>query len=167
MFVPGQSGNPNGRKPGPNVYGLDLLERNKRKLLKELVDKALAGDITALQFCAARLWPPLRAVTPKVSNIPLHNSLGAQGIEIIVSALTGVIGPDEAATLMSALASQARIVETGELLKRVERLEALRANSEKVTTYQVVEKKARRPLNPEPLLEEETDIEDQPQPPDD
>ena len=79
-FTRGQSGNPNGRTPGIlNHYGLDLLQRNKRKLLRAIVDKALAGDIVDLQFCGTRLWPPLKAVNARVTEVPLRDTLGAQG----------------------------------------------------------------------------------------
>lgn len=141
-FVKGQSGNPTGRPKGPDRYGLALLEKNKRKLLKQLIDKALAGDLKALELCADRLWPKMKSTTRPV-EIPLVGSLGGQGQEVLKATMEGRIGTDEANALMAALTAQAKLLEVSELVERVEALEQLRTGAMEVT---YVEKKLRTPL---------------------
>jgi hypothetical protein len=53
----------------------------------------------------------------------LQGSLAEQGQTVMTALGSGCISPDEAATIMQALSSQARIVEVEELERRVRDLE--------------------------------------------
>lgn len=124
-FTPGKSGNPAGRKPGgkdKRTELRELLKPHAAALIEKAVSMALKGDPSALRLCIDRLMPPLRpqreAVTLKTSG-----SLDEQASQIFEAATAGAIGADVAAELVGVLASQVRILETAELLERLEVLE--------------------------------------------
>jgi len=143
-FVKGQSGNTSGRPPGPDRYGLALLEKSNRKLLRQLIEKASGGDMRALEICADRLWPKMKPTNRPV-EIPLADSLGDQGQEVLNAVFTGLIASDEASVLINALSAQAKLIEVSELVKRIEALEEFRGTG--VQTV-VIEKMPRRQLLP-------------------
>lgn len=122
-WTPGVSGNPTGKPKGTkSKYGIALLEENRRALLKALVDKALKGDIQALNILAERLWPRLRQIGRPIVLPPASGLLARS--EIVLSAtFSGEIAPDEGKLLMDALVAQAKVQEVYELQKRVEILE--------------------------------------------
>jgi hypothetical protein len=125
-FVKGQSGNPAGRPKGSkHRYGLEILERNARPLLQQIIDRALGGDLKALEICADRLWPKVKP-TSKTVELQVAGSLGDQGQEVLKAAITGQIGTDEANALMATLTAQAKLLEVSELITRVEALEQFR-----------------------------------------
>lgn len=124
-FVRGQSGNPSGRPKGRgNQFGPKLLERHSRPLLLKLVERALGGDIKALEICVDRLLPRLKARMAPVS-LPANavSSLADQGRSVVSAALVGEIDPDQAQSLLSGLVAQARIVEISDLEQRIAALE--------------------------------------------
>jgi hypothetical protein len=101
-FIPGQSGNPAGKKPGT---------RNRATVLREalrdgedvaaarvVIDKALAGDAVAARFCVGRLEPRPRGRT---ITLDLPEGAGARDIVAAFDATlramaAGEITPDEA-----------------------------------------------------------------------
>lgn len=143
-FVKGQSGNRAGRPKGPDRYGLALLEKNNRALLQQLIDKASAGDMRALEICADRLWPKIKSINRAV-EIPLASSLSDQGQEVLNAVFTGLTASDEASTLINALSAQAKLIEVSELVKRIEALEEFRGAGGQTV---VIEKMPRRQLLP-------------------
>ena len=56
-------------------------------------------------------------------NLPVNGTLAEQGGEIIRATLSGQIPPDIGAQLISALASQGKLIELQELTERIENLE--------------------------------------------
>jgi hypothetical protein len=87
------------------------------------VELALAGDASALRICIDRIIPAAKAKDDSVTLPALNGSL-ADNAKVVVTALgAGELSPDEAATILSALATQARIVEVTEIEKRVAALE--------------------------------------------
>ncbi|WP_268921423.1 DUF5681 domain-containing protein [Methylotetracoccus oryzae] len=120
----GQSGNPSGR-PSKVSPHRKLLADNAGALASKMIELATGGDVQALRWCLDRLVPPLKARTEPVT-LDLAGSLAEQGNAILRAAGDGRITPDEAHTLLSALASQARIVEVTELQTRIEALERRR-----------------------------------------
>jgi hypothetical protein len=101
-FVPGQSGNPAGKKPGT---------RNRTTVLREalddgediaaarvVIDKALSGDMIAARFIVGRLEPRPRS---RAIELDLPDGAGASDIaaayDVTVRAMaTGEITPEEA-----------------------------------------------------------------------
>src|SRR5215470_3632342 len=63
-WLPGQSGNPTGKKPGTRnratLLAEALEEGEAEAILRVIVAKALAGDGVAARFCVSRLFPKPR-----------------------------------------------------------------------------------------------------------
>ncbi len=125
-FKPGQSGNPNGRPKGktPGAQIRKAIEDRKDDILNAVIDAAVKGDMQACKMLLDRITPPLK---PVVANVALSVGKGAslpeQGAAIVDAALSGNIAPDIASLLTSTLSNQVKIVEFGDLLKRIEALE--------------------------------------------
>ncbi len=125
-FQPGQSGNPEGRPPGirdKRTAMRELLVPHAEDLVAKAVEMALAGDATALRLCLDRLIPPARAKDDPVSVPGLSGSLADSGRIVIEALAAEKLAPDEAATILQAIATQARIVEVDDIEKRVAALE--------------------------------------------
>jgi hypothetical protein len=127
-YKPGQSGNPSGRPKGSGKSAKlrALLEPHAPELVQKAMELALEGDTTALRLCLERLVPPLkgRDETIKVQGLQGCSSLVEQGQALIDAMAGGVATPREVATMMQAVAAQAKIIEIEELEKRVAMLEA-------------------------------------------
>ena len=126
-FKKGQSGNPKGRPKGIKdrraVYR-ELLEPHTQALLKKAVDLALEGDTTALRLCLERVCPPIKAVEATVAfELPNDTPLTDTGHAILQATAGGELSPQQAQALLSALSAQAKIIETDELMRRIEALE--------------------------------------------
>lgn len=126
-FLPGVSGNPAGRKPG-NATAAKLREAIAQDLpdiLSTLTRLAKDGDVQAAKLLMDRCLPPLKAQasTFTLDTIPT-DSLADTGQLLIDSIMRGDVAPDTGAMLISSLANQARIIETTELMARIEKLEA-------------------------------------------
>ena len=74
-FQKGVSGNPAGRPKGsqslPTRLARKLLGENAEELLLVLIEKAKAGDLTALRFCLERMVPPVRSTTVSIILPPI------------------------------------------------------------------------------------------------
>ncbi|MFI3120023.1 MAG: DUF5681 domain-containing protein [Methylococcaceae bacterium] len=124
-FKKGQSGNPAGRKPG-TTSGAKVrkaIEAAIPSVLKVVIEAAKNGDIQAAKVLLDRICPPLKAQAQSV-DIAQGDTLAASGDIIIRAALSGNVPPDTAIQLISALSVQAKIIETTELIGRIEALEA-------------------------------------------
>ena len=134
-FQPGMSGNPAGRKPGKTLKITELrkaIEFRADEILQSVINAAIAGDLQAAKMLLDRVCPTLKPQAMPI-NLQVHNSLADQGNEIIKSAMLGEIPPEIATQLIAALSNQAKIIETDELLKRVEELEQKNGNRVKTT----------------------------------
>lgn len=125
-FTPGKSGNPAGRKPGGRDKRnqlRELLKPHANLLIEKAVNMALQGDVSALKLCIDRLVPPLRTQREPV-KVATSGSLTDKAEYLFNAATSGVIGADVATELVALLTAQARIIETAELVARLEALEA-------------------------------------------
>lgn len=126
-FKKGQSGNPKGRRPGVSDKRSELRELLKphaNDLVAKAVELAKDGDTTALRLCLDRLIP---AIKPRELSVQIEHFSGTrteQGQGILETMARGELTPTEATSLLQALVAQGKIVETDELMKRVEALEA-------------------------------------------
>lgn len=72
VFKPGQSGNPNGRKPGAvskmNRDAKLTLEKNAEKLIAKVIELAMGGDVQAMKMCLDRISPTLRSVEHSIKG---------------------------------------------------------------------------------------------------
>ena len=85
-------------------------------------DSLLEGDITAMRICVDRIIPTLKAGDSSV-NVNLSGNLADQGQQVLSSLADGSLSPGEAVTVMNTLQAQAKLVESDELIERIERLE--------------------------------------------
>ena len=124
-FKKGQSGNPKGRPrgiPDKRTIYRETLHKNAGKIIEAVIEKALEGDITAMRICVDRIIPTLKAGDSSV-NVNLSGNLADQGQQVLSSLADGSLSPGEAVTVMNTLQAQAKLVESDELIERIERLE--------------------------------------------
>src|SRR5690349_1352722 len=122
----GESGNPAGRPIGikdKRTAMRELLEPHAEDLVAKVVEMAKNGDTTALRICIDRLMPPIKARDESVTVTNLSGSLSDKGRAILNALADGGLTPDQAATILSAIATHARTVEIDEIEKRVSALE--------------------------------------------
>jgi hypothetical protein len=132
-FVPGKSGNPAGRPKGVQdrrTAARALFDARRHELVAKAIDLALAGDTVALKMCLDRAIPALKPQDAPITLPGFAGSIGEQGRQVLEALAQGRLTPDEAGTVMRAVAAQARIVEVEELERRVSKLEQARGNAE-------------------------------------
>lgn len=123
-FQKGESGNPAGKPKGAKDKRTELrslLEPHRNALVQTVVEIALAGDTTALRICLDRLIAPIRGNPIRIGS--LSGTLSERGDQVMEAIAQGYISAEEAASLMSVIQSQARIIEVTELESRVAALE--------------------------------------------
>lgn len=126
-WQPGQSGNPNRRPPGTGEIAklrASIAERVP-DILAKLNELATAGDVQAARLLLERALPPAKAVELPVELALPEGRLSEQARQVLAAAAGRALPPDQAASLIAALAAVARITETDELRDRIERLEAV------------------------------------------
>lgn len=125
-FQKGESGNPAGRTPGTRNTATRLRQMiadDVPAILGVLRSAALEGDVQAAGLLLGRVLPAVRAGSATVEVISKGNTLSQRAEAIVASVLSGEIPGDIASSLMSTLVAQTRVLETDELLLRIERLE--------------------------------------------
>lgn len=131
-FQKGKSGNPAGKPRGAKDKRTELrslFDQHREELIQVVIDKAKAGDATALRICLDRLIAPMRSNPIRIGK--LSGTLSERGDQVMEAIAQGSIGVDEAASLMSVIQSQARIIEAVELDKRISALEKALENGGK------------------------------------
>jgi hypothetical protein len=123
-FQPGQSGNPAGRPANKTATALlrKAISEAMPEIIQSLIDQAKKGDVGAATVLLNRCVPALKPEAMAI-NLVFQESLAAQGSEIIKAAVTGAIPPDIGSQLIAALSNQAKIIESDEVLRRLELLE--------------------------------------------
>jgi hypothetical protein len=113
-FVPGNSGNPAGKKPGTRnratVLREALAEGEDVAAARIVIDKALAGDAVAARFIVDRLTPRPRGRTITL-DLPGGKRAGdvlAASNATIAAMAAGEITPDEALTVTKVLDGRLR-----------------------------------------------------------
>ncbi len=125
-FQKGQSGNPNGRKKGVcKVKALrDAIMEHVPDIIDTLLLQAKSGDTQAAKLILERVLPALKSTTPSIA-LPVDSSdLLKAGKAVIDATTNGTIPTDNGSVLMGMLAQQAKLIETNELITRIETLEA-------------------------------------------
>jgi hypothetical protein len=102
----------------------DILATDLHKIIDTLKAQALAGDTQAIRIILDRVQPTLRPVElPAVLALPAGATLADQARAVVQAAADGEIAPGQAAQIVTALGGVAKIIETTELVKRIEALE--------------------------------------------
>ena len=134
-FPKGKSGNPRGRPPGrPDKRAAWRAELGDAlpAILARLVEAAKAGDVQAAALILSRVAPPVRPQREPVELPALAKArtLGEQARAILAAVAAGELSSDQAAELLAAVANAASAIETDELARRLDALEA-KANGDK------------------------------------
>lgn len=125
----GESGNPNGRKPGTGEVSRlrQGIAAHLPEIISQLVDKAKEGDIQAARLLLERVLPPMKAIEQSVAlSLPDGEGITAQGVAIVKAVSDGVIAPGQGAALLSGLGTLVRIKEMDELERRISQLEGVK-----------------------------------------
>jgi hypothetical protein len=123
-----QAGNPGGpgRRSGKATSTAlrEKLAQDVEAVVEVVRQQALAGDVAAARLLLDKLLPSLRPVeVPAELDLPA-GGLAAQAQAVVQAAALGDLAPGQAAQLVAALAGVGKIIETTELMARIEALEA-------------------------------------------
>jgi hypothetical protein len=122
----GESGNPAGRKPGTGEVAKIRAAIADRlpELLDKLMTQAMEGDTAAARLLLERVVAPLKANEQAVVlDLPTSGTLTAKATAVLAAAAAGVLAPGQAAQLITAMGTLAKITELDELAARVAALE--------------------------------------------
>lgn len=128
-FTKGNKASP-GRPPGRGVVAelREKLAQDVDKVISIVREQALAGDPQAIRILLDRVLPSLRPVElPTPLDLPEGN-LARQAHAVVQAVANGDIAASQAAQIINALGGVAKIVETTDLLDRIEKLEAANVN---------------------------------------
>ena len=128
-WKPGQSGNPAGRPPGVGEVSKLRAAIGERvpALLAAMMSKALEGDVGAARLLLERAIAPLKGVEQAITlQLPNDGTLTAKAAAVLSA---GEIAPGQAAQLIAALGTLAKISEVDELAARITALEKSNAQT--------------------------------------
>jgi len=108
----------------------EMLATDLDKIIGVVRAQALAGDAQAIRIILDRVLPALRPVDmPTALALPADGTLADQAHAVVQAAADGALAPSQAAQIVSALGGVAKIIETTELVRRIEALEVKSAKS--------------------------------------
>jgi hypothetical protein len=123
-FTRGNRASP-GRPPGRSQATLlrERLATDLDQILDNLLVQARAGDLQAVRLVLDRVLPSLRPVeVPADIDLPA-GGLAVQAAAVVQACAAGDLAPGQAAQLVAALSGVGKIIETTELIARIEALE--------------------------------------------
>lgn len=111
-FEPGQSGNPAGRPKGSRnkmtLLAEQLLDAHGEQIVALVIERAKAGDPSAMNLCFGRLVPKReRAVIFDMPPINTPHDLRAASAAVAESCQKGILSPHEALKVMGVISAHA------------------------------------------------------------
>ena len=128
-WQPGQSGNPKGKPKGTRhkatQLAIGMMNDEAERIIRKVIDGALAGDAVCLRLCLERLAPPAkeRPVSLTLPDTATAEGVGAAQQAIVQAVASGDLLPGEAATLAGIVEIRRKALETQELERRIAVLE--------------------------------------------
>ena len=128
-FKTGRSGNPQGRPPKSDHARAAQLRRrilaSAPAIIDKLIEVATAGDVVAGRAVLACCVPTLKPVEMPATlpPIPRDAGLAAQGAAVFSAMVDGHLTPSQGTSLIQAIGLLARLVETDDMMTRLEAAE--------------------------------------------
>lgn len=125
QFAKGNKLSP-GRPPGRGAAAelRDKLAQDVDKIIGVLREQALAGDPQSIRILLDRVLPSLRPVElPTPLDMPSGGTLADKAHAVVQAAAGGDIAAGQAAQIIAALVGVGKIIESTELVSRIEALE--------------------------------------------
>ena len=125
-WKPGQSGNPKGKPPGSGELQKlrASIGAHVPEIIDQLVTQAKGGDVQAARLLLERVLAPIKATEQTVTvSLPEDQTLTAKATAVLNAAASGDLAPSQAAQLITALGTVAKITEIDELEIRIAKLE--------------------------------------------
>jgi hypothetical protein len=128
-FLPGKSGNPNGRPPGSrnkSTLAIEaMLEGQGPQLAQQCIKLALEGNTVALRLAMERILPPKKS---RVVSVDLPQTKSIEDVQkaqdvVMQFAADGSITLDEANQFFVLLEAKRKVIETFDLAERIEKIE--------------------------------------------
>jgi hypothetical protein len=119
-FVPGQSGNPNGRPKGARnrvTRAIEaLIDGQGEALAAKAVEKALLGDSAMLRALLSTLVSPRRERTVEFELPKIESAADARKASsaVIAACAAGELSPHEASQIMGLISTHVRAIEVAE-----------------------------------------------------
>ncbi|MBK1685521.1 hypothetical protein CKO18_18375 [Rhodoferax fermentans] len=99
-------------------------------ILANLVASAKSGDVQAARLILERVLPPVKAIEQAVAlHFPESGTLTAKADAVLSAVAAGQLAPTQAAQLITAIGSLAKITEIDELAARITALEQQNAET--------------------------------------
>jgi hypothetical protein len=126
-FLPGRSGNPKGRQPGPSKQQklLNRMLEEAGEVMDAVLAKAKEGDPASAGLVLSRILPTLRAQSQTV-NFDLDPTLplAAQVEQVLLAISSGKLAPDVGRQIIEAIGTLGNIRAVEDLESRLVILEA-------------------------------------------
>lgn len=126
-FAAGNRGKPKGARNRASQVALQLLEGGVQDIAAVVIEQARAGDLTAARIVLDKIVPNAKERTVALPDLPETDT--AAGVSkaqqtILEAVAAGAITPGEASTLSTVLEQRRKALETMELERRIQALEA-------------------------------------------
>ena len=124
-FKLGQSGNPAGRPKGSSSHQQlrSAIINNTPSIIEAMIEKARTGDTAAAKILLDRVIAPMKSGDSFI-DFTLSGDISEDARNVLRSMGAAEMSLNQGLSMLGGIASLARIVETDELLRRIEKLEA-------------------------------------------